>query len=154
MTVGVSVLCTAALSVTSQLPTVFHDFWRWSRVWESLPRSLPFCPLSLIPQPIAPSSFMRVAEPSCRHHFLKCSGWALFSAASSTISLWLSCSNRHDFRPAIHGGNCTMVSYLYCIAKTFFPPKIVHLLPKIAAFHVAVEPCSNMDVSYDSIFFY
>ena len=129
--------------VTPQLPVVFHDFRHWLQVWAPLPRSLPFCPLSLIPQPVAPSPFMRVDEPSCRRRCLKCSGWALFSAASSTISLWLSCSNRRDFRPTIRGEKCTMASYLYRITKNVFPPKIVHLLPKITAFPVTVGPCSN-----------
>ena len=74
------------LLVTLQLSAVFRDFRRWLWVWTPLRRLLPFCPLSLIPQPIPPSPFMRVAEPSCRRRCLKCSGWALFLAALGTIS--------------------------------------------------------------------
>ena len=108
------------LLVTLQLSAVFHDVWHWSWVWAPLPWSLPFCPLSLIPQLVAPSPFMRVAEPSCCCRCLKCSGWALFSAASSTISLWLSSLFRREMRygvvPLSHRQNC--ISSKNCPSST------------------------------------
>ena len=81
-------ICTlnCRLLVTLQLYAVFRDFRRGSWVWAPLPWLLPFCPLSLIHWLVAPSPFMRVAKPSCRRRCLKCSGWALSSAASGTIS--------------------------------------------------------------------
>ena len=91
MTVVLSVL-ELPLFVTPQLSAVFHASWCWSWVWASLPRSLPFYPLSSIPRPIAPFLFMRVAEPSCLRRCLKCSGWALSSRPLGYCCLWISSS--------------------------------------------------------------
>ena len=82
---------------------------------------------------------MRVAEPSCLHHCLQCSGWALSSRLLRYSRLpWLLHLLRHGFRLCSVVGNV-----LQCCSSILSPLRQNCLSAKLAASSVAAGPCSN-----------